>query len=257
MITMLHEGDYHCGNALGLTPPDELDPRARAILEPMWAFREAEIKAIGKVDIHIVGGDIVDGPGKKDTIGLLTTDLYRQAEWAEACVERVKARHRYFNFGSSYHVVNGLNVEAMVAKAFDAPIQDYVRLRVKGKRFNFRHFVGRSDVERGQPAQAAREITRALIQEALEGYEAADIFGRDHVHYYTRADIGDRVAYTCPGWELNVETPGSVYPRGLRTQYYDVGYTLIQIDNQGEVYIRPRRMKLAKIYPKEYLCPIG
>ena len=255
MINILHEGDYHCGNFLGLTPPKHMAEMAH-ILKPMWDFRERELKSIGPVDIHIVGGDLIDGPGRKDSIGLFTTDLDTQKEWAIECVDRVKAKHRYFNYGSAYHVVASGNAEGAVANAFASPIADYTLLRVKNKRFNFRHFVGRSDIEKGQPGQLAREITRALIQEVLDGFEAADIYGRDHVHYYTRADLGDRTAYSCPAWELNVENKGSVYPRGLRTQYYHVGYTLIQIDNAGEIYIRPRWMRLSSLYPKEYLCPL-
>jgi hypothetical protein len=124
-------------------------------------------------------------------------------------------------------------------------------------RFNFRHFVGRSDIERGQPAQIAREITRSLIQQVTEGSEAADIYGRSHVHYWSRVDLGGRTAYTSPCYQLPLDIPGSTYPRRLRSQYYHVGYTLIQIDDNGEVYIRPRYMKLANDFPKEYLCPLG
>ena len=68
---------------------------------------------------------------------------------------------------------------------------------------------------------------------------------------------GPRTAYTAPAYQLPLDIPESTYPRRLRTQYYDVGYVIIQIDNAGEVYIRPRRMRIAKLYPKEYLCPLG
>jgi hypothetical protein len=259
LITILHEGDYHCGNRLGLTPPAyqaELEP----ILAPLWAWREAELKALGPVDIHILNGDLTDGPGMKSSMGLLTSNLDNQADWAIECAERVKIRkggHRFLTYGSDYHVVMAANVERQVAKHFNAKIQDTLLLRVKGKRFNFRHFVGRSDIERGAFNQDAREITRELLKEALDGTEAADIYGRSHVHYFSRVDVKDRTAYTAPAYQLPLDIPESTYPRRLRTQYYDVGYVLIQIDNAGEVYIRPRRMRIAKLYPKEYLCPLG
>lgn len=255
MISILHEGDLHCGSRLGLTPPThqaELAP----ILKPVWDWRERELKAIGPVDVHILDGDLTEGPGLKSSMGLFASNLNTQADWAIECVERVKAKHRFFAYGSDYHVVLSANIERAVADHFGAEIRDTVLLRIKGKRFNFRHFTGRSDIERGQFTQDARELTRALIQEAVDGTEAADVFGRSHVHYWSRVDIKGRTVYTAPAWQLPIDIPESTYPRKLRGQYYDVGFVLIQIDNSGEVYIRDRRMPLAITYPKEYLCPL-
>jgi len=260
LITILHEGDYHCGNRLGLTPPEHQPPELAEILAPLWAWREAELKALGPVDVHIINGDATDGPGLKSSMGLITSNLDNQADWAIECAERVRIRKggsRYLTYGSDYHAVMSANTERQIAKHFNAPIKDTLLLRIKGKRFNFRHFVGRSDIERGQFVQDAREVTRALIQEAVDGTEAADIFCRSHVHYWSRVDIKDRTAYTAPAYQLPLDIPDSTYPRKLRGQYYDVGYVVIQIDASGEVYIRPRRMRLVTAYPKEYLCPLG
>lgn len=255
MITIFHEGDYHSGNRLGLTPPDHIPPDLEPLLRPLWDWREAELKAVGPVDVHILDGDLTDGPGYKSSMGLITSNLDDQADWAAESAQRVRLKRggeRHLAYGSDYHVVNSANVERQIAKALGSPISDTILLKVKGVRFDFRHFCGRSDIERGQPTQIAREITRALIKEMTQGTEAADYYGRSHVHYYSRVDLGDRTGYTCPAYQLPLDIPGSTYPRRLRTQYYHVGYTLIQIDNQGEVYIRPRIMRLAALYPKEY-----
>lgn len=260
MITILHEGDYHCGNRLGLTPPDQIPPEAEAILRPLWDWREAELAAIGPVDIHTLVGDLTDGPGYKSSMGLLTSNLDRQADWATECAGRVRLKRggsRYLAYGSDYHVVAAANVERQIARALGAPISDTILLRIKGTRFNWRHFVGRSDIERGAFNQDARELTRDLLREVLDGTEAADVHGRSHVHYWSRIDVKRRTVYTAPAYQLPLDIPDSTYPRKLRTQYYDVGYVLIQIDNAGEVYIRPRTMRLAAAYPKEYLCPLG
>lgn len=260
MITILHEGDYHSGNRLGLTPPESIPPELEPILRPLWDWREAELKALGPVDIHILDGDLTDGPGYKGSMGLLTSNLDNQADMATAAALRVRIKRggsRFLAYGSDYHVVASANVERQIARELGADIMDTILLRVKGTRFNFRHFCGRSDVERGAFNQDARELTRDLMREALDGIEAADVFGRSHVHYFSRIDIKGRTVYTCPAYQLPLDIPDSTYPRRLRTQYYDVGYTLIQIDNAGEVYIRPRRMRLVNVYPKAYLCPLG
>ena len=255
MVTILHEGDYHSGHRLGLTPPRLVAPEFEPILGKLWAWRAKELAAVGKVDIHILDGDLVDGPGFKGSMAHLTTNMDEQAEMAIEAVEMVKAKHRFFTYGSDYHVVQHANTEARIARHFGSEIRDTVLLKAGGKRFNFRHFVGRSDIERGQFTQDARELTRALIREALDGEEAADIFGRSHVHYWSRVDVKDRTVYTSPAWQLPLDIPGSTYPRKLRTQYYDVGYTLIQIDQHGEVYIRPRRLKVSAEFPRRYECP--
>jgi len=255
MITILHEGDFHCGNKLGLTPPDYIPPALEPILLPLWNWREAELKAIGPVDIHILDGDLTDGPGYKGSMGLLTSNLDDQADYATECSQRVRIKaggERHLAYGSDYHVVASANVERQIARNLGAPISDTILLRVKGTRFNWRHFVGRSDVERGAFNQDARELTRDLLREALDGIEAADVYGRSHVHYWSRIDVKRRTVYTSPAYQLPLDIPDSTYPRRLRTQYYDVGYTLIQIDNNGEVYIRPRTMRLQMHYPKEY-----
>lgn len=255
MIKILLEGDLHCGNHLGLTPPEHQGEWAD-ILAPLWAWREAELKAIGPVDIHVLNGDLIDGPGRKDNLGLFTTDTKEQRRWAVQCIGRVKAKHRFFTYGTAYHVASTYEAERDIAEHFGTEAQDTVLLKAGGVRFNFRHHVGRSDVPAGFGAQDGKEITRALLQEVTDGYEAADIFARNHVHYWSRVDVKRRTAFTCPAWELNIDAPGSLYPRQLRTQWYDVGYVLIEIDSQGETYIRPRTMDLKIKYPREYACPI-
>jgi hypothetical protein len=255
LITILHEGDYHCGSKLGLTPPDHVPPKMRPVLGKLWDWRERELKAVGPVDLHILNGDLTEGPGTKSAMGLLTANLDDQADWAIECAERVKMRpggERRLTYGSDYHAVLSANVERQIAVHFKARIADTILLRVKGVRLNFRHFCGRSDIERGQFTQDAREITRALLQEVNDGFEAADIFGRSHVHYWSRVGIKDREAYTAPAWKLPLDDPGETYPRKLRGQYYDVGFVLIQIDNSGEVYIRPRKMRLIEHFPRKY-----
>ena len=256
MITILHEGDYHCGNLLGLTPPDWQPEQMKPSMSVLWDWREKELKAFGPVDIHVLNGDLTDGPGYKGSMGLFTSNLDDQADIATLCAQRVRLKKggtRYMTYGSDYHVVASANVERQIARSLGVPLVDTLLFKAGGLRFNFRHFVGRSDIERGQPTQIAREITRALIRQVTDGSEAADIYGRSHVHYWSRVDLGGRTAYTCPAYQLPLDIPGSTYPRRLRTQYYHVGYTLIQIDSHGEFYIRPRYMRLAASFPKEYI----
>jgi len=246
------EGDYHCGNQLGLTPPGEWAGPLKVYQKLMWDWRKKEIEAIGHIDIHMINGDLTDGPGRKDSIGLLTTDTETQAEWAEESARLVKASSRFFTYGSPYHVNTSYNVERSIAKAFGCVIDDTARFQVHGKKFKFRHVVGRSDTPYGQGTQIMKEIVRDALQAVFDDHDTADIQGRSHVHYWTRVDVKDKTAFSMPAWEFPIDSKGSVYPRTLRTMYYDVGYVLIEVMDGGEVIIRPRVMDLKNIVKHDY-----
>lgn len=252
MTRILVEGDYHCGNLLGLTPPDCWSPKLEAMQRVMWDFREAELKAIGPVDVHVMNGDLVDGPGRKDSMGHLTTDLDEQALMAIECAERVKAKHRVVTYGSPYHVNLNNNIERAIAQHFGIEIHDTARFKVAGKKFNFRHVIGRSDVPGGPGAQTEKEITNDLLRSTFMGHEPADVYGRQHVHYFYMVNNGSQVAFSGPAWELDIDAPGNIYPRTLRTLRYRIGFTVIDVDTTGEVFVRPRMLKVNDHFPKEY-----
>jgi hypothetical protein len=257
VIRAVIDGDYHCGHVLGLTPPDWWQKKTLALSRAVWEWRAEELRKIGRVDVHVALGDLVDGPGKKETIGLLTTDMDEQAEMAFICAGVVRAKHRYICYGTPLHTVSTLSHETAVARLLDSPIRETWRLKMGGKRFHFRHVVGRSDVPYGQGTQVAKEIVREELQALAESYEPAEVFGRGHAHYWYRVETASKTAFICPALELpNPDEDGNIYARKLRTMYYNVGFVLIEIDSTGEVYIRPRIMPLKLAIRKEYTCPL-
>jgi hypothetical protein len=257
VIRILVESDPHCGHILGLTPPDWWQKKTLSLSKPVWEWRAGELRKIGPVDIHIVLGDLTDGPGIKETLGLLTTDVEEQAEMAAVGLGIVRAKHRYLCYGTPLHTVSTLSHENLVATALGCEIHETWRLKLGGVRFNFRHVVGRSDVPYGQGTQVAKEIVRDELQALAESYEPADVFGRGHAHYWYRVDTPSKTAFICPTLELpNPDKDGNIYTRKLRTMYYDVGFVLIEIDKTGEVFIRPRLMPMKLAIRKEYTCPL-
>lgn len=257
MIRILVEGDYHCGHILGLTPPDWHQKRYLGLQQPVWDWRAAELRAIGPVDVHVMMGDMVEGPGRKETIGLLTTDMAEQVEMAQAAAETVRAAHRYICFGTPFHTVSTSSHEAELAGNMGCEARETWRLKLGGVKFNFRHVVGRSDIPYGQGTQVGKEIVREELQALAEGYEPADVFARGHAHYYHRVETARKTAFVCPCWELpNPDEDGNIYARKLRTMYYDMGFALVEIDRGGEFYIRPRIMPLKVAVRKEYTCPL-
>lgn len=253
MMRILVESEYHSGHVLGLTPPDWWTPRTQRFAAPMWNWRKEMAQRIGKVDIHVLNGDLTDGPGRKETLGLLTTDVEEQAEMAAQAAFIVKADKRFLTYGTPFHTVSTMSHENLVAKALDSEIFETLRLKVGGVRFNFRHVVGRSDIPYGQGTQLFKEAVRDQLQALLQDYQDADVFGRGHVHYFWHEETATKHAFTGPCWELpNPDKDGNIYGRKLRTMYYDVGAVLIEVDG-GEVAIRKQLMPLKVAIRRDYI----
>jgi len=253
MIRILVESELHCGNVLGLTPPDYWTRHSRRFAEPVWTWRQEMIKRVGRIDVHILNGDLTDGPGKKETIGIFTTDVEKQAGIAAECAREVRCRERFLTYGTNFHAVSTLSHENLVAKELHAPIKETLRMRAGGVRFNFRHVVGRSDIPYGQGTQVQKEIVRDQLQALLEEFKDADVIGRGHVHYFLHIETGSKHAFTGPSWELpNPDEGTAIYPRGLRTMYYNMGAVLIEVVN-GEPWIRKQIMPLKVAIQRPYI----
>lgn len=258
MIRMLIEGDYHSADLLGLAHPDHWPARKQRLAQTVWDWRTAELKDIGRVDIHILGGDMIEGPGRKETLGLLATEMDEQVEMAEEAVREVRADYRYFTFGTPFHVVSFAKAEKQLAKAFgERPRMEWRIGPLHGRYFMDRHVLGRSDIPYGQGTPLWKEWVRDEVQAAMEEYRAADFHSRHHVHYYFEMKNNRGHAVACPA--LKLPTPpdgwGSPYPWTLKTQYYSFGMLLVEIDRSGEIFVRPRIMPMKMAIKREYVCP--
>ena len=83
--------DLHCGHNLGLTPPSWWN-HFKEIQEAGWNFYTENLAEIGPVDLCIVNGDAVDGPGRKDSLQHCTTDTGEQIKIAITCLEQVQTK---------------------------------------------------------------------------------------------------------------------------------------------------------------------
>lgn len=261
MHRILVESDYHAGHLLGLTPPDWWTERTRPWAEPLWEARKAYLEQLPRVDDHILNGDLIDGPGKKDTAAHLTTDVIEQIEMAEQAALMPRAKRRWVVKGTGFHTDNGGALETPFARAIGTTAEDELRLEIYGRKLHSRHVVGRSDVPYGQYTQLGKELINDLLQAEMEGYEAADILIRSHVHYTAHISVADGVrgimrhAITTPALQLRGPLQ-SEYTRKLRTWLYHVGALLIEIDKTGEVFLRPHIIPIKLTAPtlRKYTC---
>ena len=247
MKRILCMGDLHCGNLLGLTPPEWQQERVPTA-KPLWDWYVKTTEEIGPVDVQVLNGDLVDGEGKKETIGLITTDVDEQAEIAIRCIEVVAAEKRMLTFGTPFHTAGVSSYERRVADGLNAPIFETLMLEAEGVRFNIRHTGGRSDIPYGQGTQLYKEVVRDMLHACIEEYKAADVVVRSHVHYYLHMESAQKHAVSLPCFLV----PDSVYARTLRTMYYDLGLVLVEVDD-GIVRVKPYIMPLKIVRKREYV----
>lgn len=240
--------DLHCGHLLGLTPPEYMREDWKPLSMPFWNFFEKTIKEIGPVDYLVINGDMVDGEGKKETIGHLTTDTKKQIDIAAACVDRITRKKTFLTYGTPFHTVGSYSYEEGVSDAIHGIIKDELRIKINGWHLNFRHVIGRSDTPYGQPTQIYKEVVRELIKAMLEDYKAADYIFRSHVHYHFIAGRPGKMGIITPCLQL----PDGIFGRKMRAQYYDVGMLLVDITEI--VDIKPILMPLKMVKAQEYIC---
>ena len=236
--------DLHCGSVTGVTPPDSQNAVNREWLGPFWGKLVDTANQLGVVDSLVVNGDLIDGPGRKDSTKHITTDLIEQTEMAAEAISLFKTRARFIVRGTGYHTDAGGSLEDVIAKRIDCEAHDDLRLDHWGTLSQFRHHVGRSDTPYGQYTQAGKEMINDVLQAELEDYEAADVLGRGHVHYSTGAwrwnsARGKRQeVFTNPALQLRGPAQSS-YVRQLRTWAYHVGFTIIDYTSDGDWKIQP------------------
>lgn len=257
-MRLLAIGDLHCGSLWGLTPPGyrrEDAPWA----DTLWRYYCEALADNGPYDAVIANGDLIDGPGRKETDGHLTTDIGKQTRMAVTALQQTGCDRMYIIRGTGYHTDHGGALEDYVADAIGAQVSDELRLEVYGRKLHVRHVVGRSDTPYGQQTQLAKEQVNDILRGVFDEYEDADVIIRSHVHYCVRSGVADgargivREAITLPALQLR-GPGGTAFTRRLRTWLYHVGITTVDIDEAGRVDIRPHIFPIRLFEKREYEC---
>ena len=243
--------DFHCGHKLGLTPPRWFREDLRFEQEPLYEFWAGMLEKHGPFDAAIINGDMVDGEGKKDTIGHLTTDTEEQAEMAAELIKMIPVPrdHIALTYGTPFHTAGTYSYENTVAKALGLqnPVDTFFGI-IDGVRIRARHQMGRSGIPYGQGLPALKELVREGIEALLEDDERADIVLGAHVHYKfnaTLSSLGTVAVVPC------LQMPGSVFGRRMASFYYDVGFGFIETDH-GRFRYEPVEMDLKVVRKRRW-----
>jgi hypothetical protein len=245
--------DTHVGSSFAVFPegfrnPEDGAPvtlnRLQKRLLREWERLASEFSP---ADVIVLLGDLIEGPQSRERLG--TLKLQNVAHQADAFVKLFRDTWEwdklYVVRGTSYHVeVQGVHAEELIAQRLGAEKIDsgkfsaeVLKLKVHDKILNCAHHVGFSRV----PHLRATPLLRELVLSALGSYFGeADIVARGHVHYWVKVELGERIGFTCPSWQL--PTPYQLR-RGTFGLSGEVGIVVAEIEEGKRPLIEPHFAK--------------
>lgn len=236
MKRVLIISDTHCGHKAGLTTPS-FNPSTDDFYSKrteLWNWFETQILRIGKPDILVCNGDMVDGNAKKNGgVELLTTDRSKQTDMAQEIVKLINAKTTLFTEGTEYHVGKSESWDNELAKRFGSTAKNILNFKVNGVGFNVRHHTNGSSTLNNRSNSVIQEARWDILQNEADGFEP-HIWVRGHVHYYNLFEdvVGTktRTYITSPALQLPATNYGERRCRGG----VNVGFLLFNIYDNGD-----------------------
>jgi len=226
--------DTHCGNRVGLTPPD-MNPKHdqySVYREKLWNQFTEWVKDAGKQDILVCLGDMVDGQAKRSRFGeIILPDPEDQARAAAKCIDAVGAKKNFLVRGTPYHArYDQLSVEDMIrmyTKIDDITDRGY--FKVHNTVFRCRHKVGASTVPYGRSTMLRKEAVWNKLNYARGMEVKVDVFIHGHVHYFEYAGDYDTLSMTLPA----LQGIGSEFGKLACSGSVDFGFVVFVVRENG------------------------
>lgn len=229
--------DTHSGSTTGLT----VNPR-NSIQEAVLKVYESDCAWLGKCDILIHLGDIIDGEDLKIR-DLTENELPSQVTDAVETLRMVKAKEYMLIAGTPYHVSQGAQnwdkcvINQLTAAKVKASYHDKLKLQVSDWFYvQCRHKVGSSGIPHGRFTSPARSKTWDAVNAAIkanatgETVHLANLLVFGHVHYWTYAEDAQGAACTLPCYQALGGRYGSMMCDG----HVDLGCLKVEVGAKGE-----------------------
>jgi len=198
-------GDYHCGHAAGLTPPDWqgcqpwLPAKLLDLQKQCWEFYAAKVKQMGSVDLLILNGDLIDGRGERSgSLEQIVVDRHEQCEMAIAAAKLVKAKKIVATYGTAYHTGQEEDYEKLIADRLGAVIGSHEWVDVNGVVFDCKHHLGSSAIPHGRHTAVAKDRLWNLLWSDIGEQPRGQVYLRSHVHYHQHCGGPGWLAMTLP-----------------------------------------------------------
>lgn len=233
--------DFHCGHAVGLTPPDwhsDSNKKLTSVRKECWDFFEENVGKHGPFDVVIDNGDNIDGKGSRsEGVELIVPDRNVQVDMAVACLSVLcgSKTQLVMTYGTDYHTGSGEDFEKQIAdKRLTDCIGNVAHIQVEGVTFEAKHHVGGSQVPHTRHTAIARDRLWNLLWAERGVSPKADVIIRSHVHYYNITGGSDWLAMTTPALQGFGSRFGSRRMSGL----VDFGFIVFTVD-QGRYTWQP------------------
>ena len=242
---ILLESDYHCGHLVGLTPPSvgtaHGDNEAHRVRRKIFDWRFAALKKIGRVDLHVINGDLIDGDGARSRgTELISTDRSIQADMAAECVRCCKSDLRIITAGTAYHAGDGEDWERIIANNVGARFGGHETAVVNGTTLDIKHHVGSSSVPHARHTAIARDRLWNLLWSDIDaGTPRADVIVRSHTHYHTFAGDSSWLGIITPA----LMGPGSKYGVRRCSGTINCGFVVFDVAPSGSYNWRVEELK--------------
>ena len=243
--------DFHSGNNWGLTSPKYMRDDLRDIQEKFWNWWVTQLNLYKPFDFGIFLGDMTDGEGKKGTLDTFITDMRKQVDNAEHCLEPtgIDPKKMYIARGTPFHTNGALEYEDKIADDLGCSIKDTQKLEVEGWKIHSRHVIGRSDIPYGQATPLLKEISRLEHEAFRDNKSAPDIILRGHVHYECHVGKHGRLAADCPCLELPLSSANG---RRYSAWEYDVGFAVLTLEEGKQPIWQPVIMEIDLVHDSSY-----
>lgn len=239
MYKLVILSDTHAGDVFGLVNPANVREEYKGFAKILFDWYVAKIAEIGPVDRILHLGETTEGPGKKSTLELYTTDMEEQANDAAELLLMWECPAYSLCHASPYHTGRESRTERMVVKNLvlagkEADIKGVQRLTIRGVRINAKHKVGGSSTGYGGASQAAKTAIVDTIRMADKD-GPADWYFRGHNHDYWHVENARFHVVVNPGMKWGLGD----YGKQLDRPYYDMGFRQLNITDSDTVeYIK-------------------
>jgi hypothetical protein len=216
----------------------------------LWRWFDDALKDVGQVDTVQLNGDAIDGAGyKSQGVEQLTTDRAKQVamvgEIMECVRRRVKPSRILMTYGTPYHVGEGEDWEAVLAKDLKAEkIEAEGHYDLNGLQIAARHYLGNSS----SPVSSMTAMRGAQVRQmlwALRGQQPrANLIIRSHIHrcYHVGEPALNFQGWTTPALQGLGARYGARQIDGLPV---DFGFLVIEADSVDSWGVIPHLAPLA------------
>lgn len=258
-LRILFPSDWHLGHEVGFCFPEviinEGTPREYTINASnlQTAIHDGAmdvLKEIGKIDVLVLNGDLVDGVNKhSEGYGIWSCtkeEQIRQAVKFGEIIKKMGVKEIYGTKGSAYHCGDNICADLEVVQRLGGKFKTSHFLTFRDVNFNVAHKIGYTKNDRTKSNAAMAELAAAVSNEKV--YGNVDVIVRSHVHYFAQASYDDKTCFTTPALKARddyAETGGLGMAPRFGMIYVDV--------NHGDWHVEPVLFQIPTKYYAEWI----